>query len=77
MPPLNKRQKQKKKQPCASAPAKTKTITTPPGGGYIDDGRGWTARPKSEYMKTPEYNKDLWRQMWKEKKEQKEKGNSI
>lgn len=31
--------------------------------GYIDDGQGWTARPKSEYMKTPEYNKELRREM--------------
>ena len=27
--------------------------------GYIDDGQGWTARRKSEYMKTPAYNKEL------------------
>ncbi|KAF9879521.1 hypothetical protein CkaCkLH20_03064 [Colletotrichum karsti] len=31
--------------------------------GYIDDGKGWTARPRSEYMKTPAYNKQLRRQM--------------
>ena len=40
--------------------------------GYIDDGQGWTTRHKSEYMKTPEYNKDLRRQMRQERKEQKE-----
>ncbi|KAK0377064.1 hypothetical protein CLIM01_05597 [Colletotrichum limetticola] len=34
--------------------------------GYIDDGKGWTARPKSEYMKTPAYNKQLRRQMKQE-----------
>ncbi len=26
--------------------------------GYIDDGKGWNARPKSEYMKTPMYNSE-------------------
>ncbi|KAJ5096330.1 hypothetical protein NUU61_005686 [Penicillium alfredii] len=31
--------------------------------GYIDDGQGWTARRKSEYMKTPEYNPELRRQL--------------
>ncbi|THC96270.1 hypothetical protein EYZ11_004263 [Aspergillus tanneri] len=31
--------------------------------GYIDDGKGWTARRKSEYMKTPLYNKELRRGM--------------
>lgn len=36
--------------------------------GYIDDGQGWTARRKSEYMKTPEYNKDLRRQMREQRK---------
>ncbi|KAJ0366891.1 hypothetical protein COL26b_011479 [Colletotrichum chrysophilum] len=34
--------------------------------GYIDDGKGWTARPRSEYMKTPAYNKHLRRQMREE-----------
>ncbi|KAI6784056.1 uncharacterized protein J7T54_004602 [Emericellopsis cladophorae] len=29
--------------------------------GYIDDGKGWTARPKSQYMSTPAYNSDLRR----------------
>ena len=29
--------------------------------GYIDDNQGWTARPKSEYMATPAYNKELRR----------------
>lgn len=29
--------------------------------GYIEDGLGWTARPKSEYMRTPAYNKELRR----------------
>lgn len=36
--------------------------------GYIDDGQGWTARRKSEYMKTPEYNKELRRQLRQERK---------
>ncbi|PLB53961.1 hypothetical protein P170DRAFT_504826 [Aspergillus steynii IBT 23096] len=36
--------------------------------GYIDDGQGWTARRKSEYMKTPEYNKELRRQLRRERK---------
>ncbi|KAF6829383.1 hypothetical protein CMUS01_08172 [Colletotrichum musicola] len=41
--------------------------------GYIDDGKGWTARPRSEYMKTPAYNSDLRRQM---KQEAQSKGES-
>lgn len=36
--------------------------------GYIDDGQGWTARRKSEYMKTPEYNKELRRQLREQRK---------
>jgi len=39
--------------------------------GYIDDGQGWTARRKSEYMKTPEYNSQLRHQLRREKKEAK------
>ncbi|KAF4967248.1 hypothetical protein FSARC_5160 [Fusarium sarcochroum] len=30
--------------------------------GYLDDGKGWTARPKSQYMSDPSYNKKLRRQ---------------
>lgn len=52
---VNTRQRQRQPRP-------------PPGGDrYIDDGRGWTARLKSEYMKMAEYNKDLRQQMRKEK----------
>ena len=37
--------------------------------GYLDDGKGWTARPKSEYMTSPDYNRDLRRQLRQEKKD--------
>lgn len=42
--------------------------------GYIDDGQGWTARRKSEYMKSPDYNKDLPRQMRRDRKANKNGG---
>jgi len=38
--------------------------------GYLDDDKGWTARPKSEYMKSPEYNSELRHQLKQEKKQQ-------
>ncbi|KAF5027407.1 hypothetical protein F66182_484 [Fusarium sp. NRRL 66182] len=41
--------------------------------GYLDDGKGWTARPKAEYMADPSYNKDLRRQLRQQKREQKQK----
>lgn len=36
--------------------------------GYLDDGKGWTARPKSEYMTSPDYNKELRHQLRAERK---------
>lgn len=38
---------------------------------YIDDGQGWTARPRAVYRKTPEYNKSLQRQLLEERKTKK------
>ncbi|OJJ81277.1 uncharacterized protein ASPGLDRAFT_38068 [Aspergillus glaucus CBS 516.65] len=45
--------------------------------GYIDDGQGWTARPKSAYMKTPEYNPELRRKLKKERKERKQEAKEV
>jgi hypothetical protein len=42
---------------------KDPNVKEPQWWGYVDDGRGWTARPKSEYMATTNYNKDLKRQI--------------
>jgi len=39
--------------------------------GYLDDGKGWTARPKSEYMTSPDYNRELRHQMRAERKAEK------
>ncbi len=36
--------------------------------GYLDDGKGWTARPKSQYMASPDYNKDLRRAQREQRK---------
>ena len=37
--------------------------------GYIDDGKGWTARPRAEYEQTPAYNSKLTKQMQRERRE--------
>lgn len=55
----------------------SKTHDDPYWWGYIDDGQGWTARPKSEYMKTPEYNPELRRQLKKERKERKQEAKEV
>lgn len=55
----------------------SKTHDDPYWWGYIDDGQGWTARPKSEYMKTPEYNPELRRQLKKERKERKQEAKEA
>lgn len=46
--------------------------TDPYWWGYIDDGQGWTARRKSEYMKTPEYNPEIRRQLRQQRKQEKQ-----
>lgn len=70
--------------PSTSTPRKTKFPNTTTMGnscsmsgdyqmwGYLDDGKGWTARPKSEYMTSPDYNSDLRRYLRAEKKAERE-----
>lgn len=36
--------------------------------GFIDDGKGWTVRPRSEYEQTPAYNTKLSNQMRRERR---------
>jgi hypothetical protein len=36
--------------------------------GYIEDGKGWALRPKSEYMQTPAYNNKLHAQYKREQR---------
>jgi hypothetical protein len=38
--------------------------------GYMPDGKGWTVRPKSVYMTSPDYNSELRRQMKQQRKAQ-------
>lgn len=36
--------------------------------GYIDDGKGWTVRPRAEYEQTPAYNSKLNNQFKRERR---------
>jgi hypothetical protein len=36
--------------------------------GYIEDGKGWTVRPRSEYEQTPAYNSKLHNQYKRERR---------